>query len=135
MNRLEQVLGRREWDDPSINEGIMCGLDGRIVAGTMTNIFLQQGKELLTPSIENAGIAGVVRNCMIESAIEQDAPVRECRLDVSDLLGSDVVYLTNSIVGVVRVSACDGHDYASGIPEHPVVALVRQRCHLPDPPR
>ena len=39
LNRLENVLARAEWDDPAIAEGLLCDAAGRVVEGTMSNLF------------------------------------------------------------------------------------------------
>lgn len=40
LNRLEQVLACSERNDPGIAEGLMCDVDGRLIEGTATNLFL-----------------------------------------------------------------------------------------------
>ena len=49
LNRLEQVLARNEWQDDAIHEGLMCDLDGNLVSGVMSNVFIEQDNILLTP--------------------------------------------------------------------------------------
>lgn len=39
LNRLEQVMARAEWNDAAIQEGIMLDFNGRVIEGTMTNLF------------------------------------------------------------------------------------------------
>ena len=49
LNRLEQVMARREWHEPGIAEGLMCDEHDAVVEGTMSNLFLIRGGALLTP--------------------------------------------------------------------------------------
>ena len=40
LNRLENVLARAEWSDPSITEGLLCDADDNVIGGTMSNLFI-----------------------------------------------------------------------------------------------
>jgi 4-amino-4-deoxychorismate lyase len=131
MNRLEQVLGRLECDDTLFDEGIMCSQDDHLVGGTMSNLFLQQGDKLLTPRIATAGIAGVVRDLLISNARRQGDDVEIADLAVSELYRSDALYLSNALLGIVRVSQCGDHLYDPSIAEHPLVVAARKECHRP----
>ena len=39
-NRLEQVLARAEWTDPTIAEALLYSSSGALISGTMSNVFL-----------------------------------------------------------------------------------------------
>ena len=39
LNRLEQVIARSEWNDDEVFEGLMRDTDGRLICGTMSNVF------------------------------------------------------------------------------------------------
>ena len=51
LNRLEQVMARAEWDDPSIAEGLMLDAAGHVIEGTMSNLFAVIGGRLVTPDL------------------------------------------------------------------------------------
>ncbi len=61
LNRLEQVLARAEWNDPSIAEGVMCDMHGRVISATMANLFAVIDGVLVTPALDQCGVAGVAR--------------------------------------------------------------------------
>ena len=46
LNRLESVLARSEWRGTRVWEGLMRDTDGRIVCGTMSNLFRPAWKAL-----------------------------------------------------------------------------------------
>jgi 4-amino-4-deoxychorismate lyase len=110
----------------------MCGQDGHLVGGTMSNLFLQQGDKLLTPRIETAGIAGVLRELLISNARQHGNDVEIADLDVSELYRSDALYLSNALLGIVRVRQCDDHLYDPSIADHALVVAARQKCHRPE---
>ncbi len=100
LNRLDSVLARAEWDDPDIAEGLMSAPDGAIIGGTMTNLFLWDGRRLSTPSLERGGVAGTVRGLALEMAAAQGIPCTEAPVRAADLERVQGLFLTNSVAGV-----------------------------------
>jgi 4-amino-4-deoxychorismate lyase len=107
LNRLEQVLARREWQDPAIAEGLMLDVHGRLVCGTMTNVFIVQGTEIVTPALTRCGVAGVIRGALIEAFRAAGLPVTERDLEPRELAAAAEVFLTNALIGVWPVKAID----------------------------
>ena len=66
LNRLENVLARAEWQDPAISEGLMCDADDAVIGGTMSNLFLHANGKLTTPELTRCGIAGVMRDLVMD---------------------------------------------------------------------
>jgi 4-amino-4-deoxychorismate lyase len=100
LNRLDSVLARAEWDDPEIADGLMSGMDGEVVGGTMTNLFLWDGRTLLTPTVDRCGIAGTVRALTLELARARGIPCVLADVKPAVLARAEGVFLTNSLVGV-----------------------------------
>jgi 4-amino-4-deoxychorismate lyase len=100
LNRLEQVLARSEWDDPEIMEGLMLDGSGNIIEGTMSNVFLLLDGELQTPSLEQAGVAGIMRDIVIEHCASIGSPVVERRISMDELGRAEEIILTNSLIGL-----------------------------------
>ncbi len=100
LNRLEQVLARGEWSDPGIAEGLMFDANGYLVEGTMSNVFVCADGEIRTPLLDGCGVAGIVRQRIIEQRAAAGAAVIERRMTLADLLAADAVFLTNSLIGL-----------------------------------
>jgi len=114
LNRLEQVLARSEWDDPGIMEGLLLDAEGRLVEGTMSNLFLTRNGVLLTPDLQRCGVAGIMRSVIMELARQQGMETRVCDLYPADLEQAVEVFLTNSLIGIWPVTAVDDHRYSTG---------------------
>src|SRR5688572_5783854 len=61
LNRLEQVLASMEWPDENYQEGVMLDLEGNVVEGTRSNLFIVKDGRLMTDPLNTCGIAGVMR--------------------------------------------------------------------------
>lgn len=132
LNRLDQVMARSEWDDASLQEGLVRAQDGGVISGTMSNLFVESGGRLSTPSLERAGIAGVVRRLALDTAaaLGQTVDVRSHTMD--ELRLADGLYLTNSLIGVVRVSQWEDMNFDTARPEHTLMTAVRGLCFRAD---
>ncbi len=100
LNRLEQVLARQEWSDPQITEGIMLDGHGNAIEGVMSNLFLLRDGQLWTPDLSNCGVAGIMREVVIEIAEHLDIPVKKGVIPEAKLYRAEALFLTNAIAGI-----------------------------------
>lgn len=113
LNRLPQVLARAEWNDPEIHEGLMRDTQGRVIEGTMSNIFIIRDATLATPPIA-AGVRGVMRRFVIEQAATLDIPVQERFVTDNEISSADEIFITNSVIGVCPVVRTGSQPYRIG---------------------
>ncbi len=106
LNRIEQVLARSECIAQGVFEGLTLDADGRVICGTMSNVFFVSGKEISTPSLQRCGVAGVMRRHALESLQKNRVAVAIRDIDAAELSACDEVFLTNSQFGVVPVRRC-----------------------------
>jgi 4-amino-4-deoxychorismate lyase len=99
LNRLPQVMARHEWSDPKIAEGLMLDERDRVIAGTMSNLFLVKGDELWTPDLSQSGISGILRGVVLEVAQQQGSTAQIKELTMDDVREADALFLTNSLIG------------------------------------
>ena len=101
LNRLEQVLAAAERQRAGSDEALMLGQAGNVVSVTSGNLFVVAGKEILTPALDECGIAGTRRQLVMQNwAPALGYEVRETRLDLSMLENADEVFYSNSLWGL-----------------------------------
>ena len=114
-NRLEQILARAELAaDAGLAEGILFSSSGNLVGGTMSNVFLVRESCLLTPRIDQCGVAGVMRRVVLREARRVGIPARECELRAENLQAADEVFLTNARIGIWPLRALDSRVLTPG---------------------
>lgn len=123
LNRLDSVLARSEWTDPDIAEGLMLDRDGRVVSGTMSNVFVLEGKRLATPRLEVAGVAGMQRARLMSLCRQDGLDSVEERIGRERLLAADAVYLTNSVIGLWWIARIEDRVWS----KHPITARLVAR--------
>ncbi len=114
LNRLEQVLARREWSDAQIADALMFSSSGALVSGTMSNVFLVRDGKLCTPSVERCGVAGVMRRVVRALAAQAGHVVEERALDAGDLQSTTEMFLTNALIGIRPVRELAGRTLQPG---------------------
>jgi 4-amino-4-deoxychorismate lyase len=100
LNRLEQVLASRELAATGAVEGLMFDDLARLIEGTRTNVFLVAGRELLTPRLDQCGIAGVMRAVIMDLARSLSLHVTETRVERSLLYSANELFVCNSLIGI-----------------------------------
>ena len=108
LNRLEQVLARREWDGEDVFEGLTLDTSGRLICGTMSNVFLVDENRLLTPDLSRAGVHGIMRRKVLETRSAMGREVAVVDIDARIVDRCTEMFLTNSQYGVVPVAELDG---------------------------
>jgi 4-amino-4-deoxychorismate lyase len=107
LNRLEQVLARMEWNDTSIGEGLMLDTEGELVCATSANLFIVREGVLTTPDLRFCGVAGVMRNKVLEAAAVLGIASSQEPLWPHDLDLASEVFLTNALRGIRSVQALE----------------------------
>ncbi len=100
LNRLEQVLARREVDAMGADEGLMRDTMDRVVEAVAANLFVVRSGRLETPSLEQCGVAGLMREAVLETARNLGIDAQITDISAEDILSADEVFLTNSLMGI-----------------------------------
>ena len=114
LNRLENILSRAEWNDPSINEGLLLDQGGYTIGGTMSNVFIVENAHLITPILSRCGVAGVTRARVIDIAAKSRIACREEHLPLQRILDADEVFFVNSVIGLWPVARMMKHTWRVG---------------------
>lgn len=125
LNRLENVLARAEWSDPGVPEGLVLDMEGCIVGGTMSNLFIVEGNSLVTPDLARCGVAGVTRRRIMEAAAGHGMTCREESITQARLVDAQEAMVVNSLIGVWQIGSCAGRTWKAGT----VTARVREWLH------
>ena len=99
LNRLEQVLASQGWPR-GVSEAIQCDASGNPIGGTRTNLFWASRGALYTPELSFCGVAGMMRQKVLELAQALGLAWKIGRWSWRDFEGSDEAFLTNSLIGI-----------------------------------
>ncbi|MES9971704.1 MAG: aminodeoxychorismate lyase [Candidatus Thiodiazotropha sp.] len=128
LNRLEQVLARSECQEAGLDECLMMDEREQVICGTQSNLFVMQKNTIYTPDLTHSGIAGVVRELVIETARQLSIPLRVTDLDQHSLIDADALFMTNSVIGLCPVAMLGQRQYDQEYIPHELSRRVRAAC-------
>lgn len=114
LNRLEQVLARAEWDDARIPEGLMLDDRGHAISGTQSNLFAVIDGQIVTPALDQCGVAGVMRRAFCSWAVDQASAVVERGIRPEELGTAAEIFVTNALIGAWPVCEIAGKRLPAG---------------------
>jgi 4-amino-4-deoxychorismate lyase len=111
-NMAAQAEARRRAAD----DALFVAPDGAVLEAPTANVWLREGRTLLTPSLELGVLAGVTRRVVIEAAPSLGYAVLEGSFPLDRVQAADEVLLSSSVRELMPVVAVDGHTIGTGRP-------------------
>jgi 4-amino-4-deoxychorismate lyase len=99
LNYLENTLEHEKCINEGYNEVLFFNTEDKLAEGSVSNVFFGKDKKIYTPSTACGLLNGTVRKFIINNF-----DVTEGNFSKEDLLSADSVFLTNSLMGVMKVS-------------------------------
>lgn len=103
INYLENILELKDAKKLGYNESIFFNENGILTEGCITNIFIIKNKCIYTPKISAGLLPGIIRGWVINNF-----EVNEIDITKDMLLEAEEIFLTNSLVGIIKVSELEG---------------------------
>jgi 4-amino-4-deoxychorismate lyase len=128
LNRLENVLARGEWSDDSAAEGLLGDAAGRVVEGTMSNVFIVEAGRVSTAALTRSGVIGAQRERARELLRSAGYECVERDITWEELTAADEVFLTNSLIRLWPVVSMEASRWEVG----PVARHLRQLIEADD---
>lgn len=116
LSRLENVLARQEAHDAGYSDGVLSCGNGEILETTNSNLFFETcSGALVTPSLDNAGVNGVMKRLIIETIAPQlGVQVIERAVQWDQLDDFVAAFKTNAISGATPVASIAYRRFALG---------------------
>lgn len=132
LNRLEQVIGRAELAKGNFPEGVVLDIADSVIEGTMSNIFCVNDDTLMTPELGLCGVAGIIREQILQLAGELGLKLTISPLTLNDIQHANEIFFCNSIMGIWPVIRLHQKQFAIGPWTEAIRAqLISARCIVP----
>jgi branched-subunit amino acid aminotransferase/4-amino-4-deoxychorismate lyase len=112
------------------DEGLWLNRRGHLAEGCTSNLFLVQGRRLLTPAVREGVRPGVVRELVLRAARQGRWTVHEGKVRPLRLQRASEAFLTSSLRGLRPLLAVDGLPIGSGSPGPATRALAVEVARL-----
>lgn len=100
LNYLENILEHDSCIAEGYNEVLFFNVENNLSEGSVSNVYFIKNDKIYTPSIECGLLNGTVRKFIINNF-----EVVEGKFDKEVLMNADGIFLTNSVMGVMKVSS------------------------------
>ncbi len=117
LNCLDNVLACAELErikatDSRIGEALVSDVSGQWVEGSASNVFYQlqhhdaeQAEQWYTPPLTQSGVAGVMRQVIIDGYAKSAQPISMRALHDDDLPNLRALFFCNAVKGIIPISA------------------------------
>lgn len=103
INCADLILEKEKAKEKGFDEPILLNSQGMITEGAVSNIFCVKNGRIRTPAVSCGLLDGAVRHHLLSVFPE----IEETFLTKEDLLSSDEIFLTNSLMGVMPVATLE----------------------------
>jgi len=130
-NRLEQIIARSQWQ-AHWQEALLLDQHDAVIEATHSNIFVVNGQTIQTPSLDQAGVEGVMREFILQNAQLVGADAEIVSLSVADIEQADAVFLSNSIIGLWPVKQFCNTTYSDFSFAHKLLNIMKENGAIPN---
>lgn len=109
---LLYVLAGIDKKKQKLDDLVLLNDKGNVCEAISSNVFMVVNDKIITPSLSEGCIDGVIRKQIIKSIQQKQLDFEEGAITLDELKAADEIFLTNSIVGVQRVSNFQGKQLA-----------------------
>ncbi len=108
LNRLEQVLIKRELDKLEYDDVVVCDTNGHVIETSAGNLFWRKADTWFTPNLESSGVIGVMRNHVFDLLKSNNIELKQVVAGVNELFLADEIAISNCLMGWVPVRSLKG---------------------------
>lgn len=114
-NLINNILAKIEANFAGVDDALMLDLAGFVSETNATNVFMVKGNELHTP-LPDACLPGITRRKIMKLATENQIPLFERRISLSEFHCADEVFTTGTMGEISPVLELDGRRIGEGSP-------------------
>lgn len=103
---IENLIEKENAKKLGYDDVIFLNENGYVTETSCANIFIIKNKRIFTPKLEDGLLAGIVR-----AEITKEFDVKEKSITVEDLMQSEEVIITNSLMGAMFIREIDEIKY------------------------
>lgn len=119
LNYTDNVLEKEKAAQEGFDEVLFLNTNDELAEGSISNVFLVKDNKIFTPEVGCGILDGIVRGWVLDNF-----EVCEGRYTIEDVKKADEVFITNSVMGIMKVDTIDGFKkYESNV----VYEIVRNK--------
>ena len=105
-NYIENMIEKNKAKEDGFKDVLFLNENGYLSETSCANIFIVKNDKIYTPKVSCGLLNGIIRMWVIENF-----PVIEKELRLDDLKNADEVFITNSLMGIMKVKKFENIEY------------------------
>ena len=105
-NYIENMIEKNKAKEDGFKDVLFLNENGYLSETSCANIFIVKNDKIYTPKVSCGLLNGIIRMWVIENF-----PVIEKELRLDDLKNADEVFITNSLMGIMKVKKFEDIEY------------------------
>ena len=126
LNRLEQVMIKEHLSESDFDDVLVTDIENRLIEASAANVFLMLDGAWYTPELSLCGVAGVMREFVIERLGELGRPVTVKALPLCEVERAEAIAITNALMEIVPVKTVSLMNQSKEYDISPVVQLRQE---------
>ena len=122
LNKLTHVMARMEAVGKGADEALLLNTNGEVAETASGNLFWVSRGRVGTVPTDRGALPGVTRAVVLEICRTLGLPTDQCAIKPEALRNSKGIFVTQSVFGIVPVTALDGEPVSSS----PLVDQIRR---------
>ncbi len=106
-NLINNILAKIQSNLAGTDAALMLDLHGYVSEANGTNIFMIRNGKVFTPTADSC-LHGITRATVIKLCKENEIPIKECNLSLTEFYTADQVFVTGTMGELTPVNAIDG---------------------------
>jgi 4-amino-4-deoxychorismate lyase len=111
LNYTENILAKAEVKSKGYDEALFLNIYSKLCEGAVSNIFWTKQSVIYTPDLSCGILDGITRRQVLDICSILGLSYKEGSHDLEELLSSDEVFITNSLMGIMPVCRVDNSTY------------------------
>lgn len=112
-NLINNILAKIEANAAGVDGAVMMDIEGYVSEVNATNIFFVLAEKVLTPFADSC-LPGITRRLVIDLCKENNIPVAEKRLSMTEMYTADECFTTGTMGELTPVMEIDGRRIGNG---------------------
>lgn len=112
MNYLDNIYEWRKAKEEGWDDVLFMNVSDEVCETAVANIYFIKGGRIITPKVSAGLLNGVIRHWLVD-----EVDVVEALVPSSEIKKMDAAFVSNSVLGVMKVAAIGDHEFK----DHPLI--------------
>ena len=132
LSYIDGIAAAREVAGDA-DDALMLNTSGHVASATVANAFVLYGDELVTPSLDQGVLPGIMRHVLLDHGKKLGLKPIERAVPLEDLVRADAMFLCNSLRFIRPVTTLNGEPLGKGSLERILEGLgglAKKQCGI-----